>query len=94
MKNPEIKIDKYVEPLKKHLRTFVAVAILLFAIIMGVASYNVLFIIKDKEAIQAGEKRLEELNIIFDNKTIENLENQQGSTIIQGAAGQNPFLPL
>lgn len=98
MKKPELKIKfdkaKYLEKFNKRRKSLVSFMVVFFIAGMLAGSYYVLFLIGDSEATSAGEKRLKELDINFDKKTIEELESQQEPSTIQGPAGQNPFSPL
>lgn len=94
MKKPKITIDKHLGKIKKHRKGLTYFAVVVFIVLMLAGSYYVLFLISDNAATTAGEKRLKELNINFDKKTIEELESQREPSTIQGPSGQNPFAPL
>ncbi len=89
-----LSINKLLETIKKHKGLFIGIILILLFSAVAYASFVVINPGLDKEAVKKGEEQLKSLNIIIDEKTIKELKEEKAPTVINGAAGRNPFTPL
>ena len=89
----KIPLKKITPLLKKHQSFILAILILLFVSGMSLGAFLSINPANNKEAVQKGEEKIKSLNIYFDKKTLEDIQKEQGSAVIQGSAGRNPFAP-
>ncbi|MDD5693185.1 MAG: hypothetical protein WC437_02030 [Patescibacteria group bacterium] len=89
-----IPINKITDLVKKHKDLFIGVLLCVFFAGMAYASYLAINPSSNVDAVKKGEEQLQNLNINIDEKTIKELKDEKAPTVINGAAGRNPFTPL
>jgi flagellar basal body-associated protein FliL len=89
----DIPTDKIKDFLRARTRLIITIAFVIFVFSLGIATYYVLFPGEDESVAGNAAKKEQELNINFDKKVLQELENKKSPSVITETGGRNPFLP-
>ena len=89
----KINSEKIGMGIKRYKILLIVLPVIVFISLNGLGLYLVINPPEDKEAARIGQAELDKLDTVFNKKIIGELEKGKASTVIEGPAGRNPFLP-
>jgi hypothetical protein len=89
----DLPLDKIKEFFLKRRKLFIYIASFSLLVFVIVGSYAALNPGADETAKTTGEEKLKDLEVYFDQNTLEEIEQQQAPAVVNGEGGRNPFMP-
>lgn len=79
--------------LRRYKQTVYFVLAIIIVLVVITLTYLAVNPIEDKETATKGKDKLNTLNMSFDKKTLEEIQDNKASSLVSGAAGRVPFMP-
>ena len=90
----KLNIEKIVLNIKKRKHFIIILLFIIFLFGMGFAAYAAIYPNENQTTFKKEQDKLEKMKVIFDQKILDELEQEQAPSVLEGSGGGNPFEPF